>query len=46
MNSVMYTPIKTIKGQSDWEKQSNPADDDILSKAVSKVRQLLKSLFN
>ena len=45
-NSIMLTPVKSIKGQTDWEKQFNKAADDLFSTAVSKVRQPIESLFN
>jgi len=45
-HSIMLTPVKGIKGQSEsikmWEKASN----DLFSTAVSKVRQPIESLFN
>lgn len=45
-NSVMITPIKAIKNQSDWEKQFDKAYNDIFSTAVSKVRQPIEAFFN
>ena len=45
-NSVMLTPVKAVKGQTDWEKQFNKAADDLFSRAVSKVRQPIESFFN
>ena len=45
-NSIMLTPIKDIKGQSELEKQRNKAYNDLFSKAVSSVRQPIESLFN
>lgn len=45
-NSVMLTPVKGIKNQSDWEKQFDKAANDLFSTAVSKVRQPIESLFN
>jgi hypothetical protein len=45
-NSIMLTPVKAVKGQTDWEKQFNKAADDLFSKAVSKVRQPIESFFN
>lgn len=44
--SIMLTPVKAVKGQTDWEKQFNKAADDLFSKAVSKVRQPIESFFN
>jgi len=45
-NSVMLTPVKAVKGQSEEEKKRNRAADDLFSKAVSKVRQPIEGLFN
>ena len=45
-NSVMLTPVKAVKGQTEQEKQRNKAADDLFSKAVSKVRQPIEALFN
>jgi len=45
-NSFMLTPVKAVKGQSEVIKQRNKAADDLFSKAVSKVRQPIESLFN
>lgn len=45
-NSIMLTPIKGIKNQSDFEKKFNRACNDLYSKAVSTVRQPIESLFN
>jgi len=45
-NSFMRTPVKAVKGQSEAIKQRNKAADDLFSKAVSKVRQPIESLFN
>jgi hypothetical protein len=45
-NSFMHTPVKAVKGQSEAIKQRNKAADDLFSKAVSKVRQPIESLFN
>jgi hypothetical protein len=45
-NSFMLTPVKAVKGQSEAIKQRNKAADDLFSKAVSKVRQPIESLFN
>ena len=44
--SVMLTPVKAVKGQSEMEKQWNKAADDLFSRAVSKVRQPIEGLFN
>lgn len=45
-NSIMYTPVKAVKGQSDWEKQFDRAANDLFSRAVSKIRQPIESFFN
>jgi len=44
--SVMLTPVKAIKGQTEVEKQWDKAADDLFSRAVSKVRQPIEGLFN
>ena len=44
--SVMLTPVKAVKGQTEAEKQWNKAADDLFSRAVSKVRQPIEGLFN
>jgi len=45
-NAVMMTPVKAIKGQSEWEKQQDGAANDLFSKAVSRVRQPIEGWFN
>jgi hypothetical protein len=45
-NSKMLTPVKAIKGQTEWERQYNKAADDLFSKAVSSIRQPIESFFN
>jgi hypothetical protein len=45
-NSIMLTPVKGIKGQSEREKQFDKAANDLFSTAVSVVRQPIESLFN
>lgn len=45
-NLTMSTPVKAIKGQTDWEKQYDKAWSDLYSTAVSTVRQPIESLFN
>lgn len=45
-NSLMLTPIKGIKGQSEDLKQRDKAFNDLFSTAVSRVRQPIESLFN
>ena len=42
----MLTPIKSVKGQSEQEKQRDKAYNDLFSTAVSKVRQPIEALFN
>jgi len=45
-NSVMLTPVKAVKDQSELIKQRNKAADDLFSVAVSRVRQPIESIFN
>jgi hypothetical protein len=45
-NSMMLTPVKGIKNQSDWEKQLDKAYNDLFSKAVSTIRQPIEAFFN
>ena len=45
-NSVMLTPVKGIKNQSERLKQFDKAANDLFSTAVSVVRQPIESLFN
>jgi hypothetical protein len=45
-NAIMLTPVKAVKGQSEWEKQHDRAANDLFSKAVSKVRQPIEGWFN
>jgi hypothetical protein len=45
-NSTMYTPVKAVKGQSDWEKKFDRAANDLYSRAVSAVRPPIESFFN
>jgi hypothetical protein len=44
--SHLYTPVKLIKGQSEWERQFNAAADNLFSTAVSRIRQPVESIFN
>jgi hypothetical protein len=44
--SIMLTPVKAVKGQTQEEKQRNRAADDLFSKAVSSVRQPIEGFFN
>jgi len=45
-NSMMLTPIKGVKNQSDWEKNFDRAYNDLFSKAVSTIRQPIEAFFN
>jgi hypothetical protein len=45
-NSIMLTPVKGIKGQTENIKMWDKAANDLFSNAVSKVRQPIESLFN
>lgn len=45
-NSVMLTPVKGIKNQSDWEKHFDRAANDMFSRAVSAVRQPIEGFFH
>ncbi|WP_411274959.1 hypothetical protein [Daejeonella sp.] len=45
-NSVMLTPVKSVKDQPEIIKHRNKAADDLFSVAVSKVRQPIESIFN
>ena len=45
-NTVMYTPVKAVKNQTEWEKQFDKAANDLFNRAVSSVRQPIESLFN
>lgn len=42
----LLTPVKYKKGQTQQDKQRHKAADDLLSKAVSSVRQPIESFFN
>ena len=44
--SVMLTPIKAVKGECQDIRNRDKAFNDLYSKAVSKVRQPIESLFN
>ena len=46
LNSLVLTPVKGIKGQSENIKQRDKAANDLFSTAVSRVRQPIESLFN
>lgn len=45
-NSQMLTPIKAVKGMPDVLKKIDRAANDLYSRAVSKIRQPIESLFN
>ncbi len=45
-NSHMLTPVKGVKGMSQFLKNFDRAANDLYSRAVSKVRQPIESLFN
>lgn len=45
-NTTMLTPVKGIKGHSEWDKQFDKAANDLFSKAVSSIRQPIESFFN
>lgn len=45
-NSVMYTPVKGVKGQTEWQNNFDRAANDLYSRSVSKVRQPIESFFN
>ena len=45
-NAIMMTPVKAVKGQSEWDKLHDRAANDLFSKAVSKVRQPIEGWFN
>jgi len=45
-NSIMLTPVKGVKNQSEWEKNFDRAYNDLFSKAVSTIRQPIESFFN
>ena len=45
-NSLMITPVKKIKGMDETLEMRDKAANDLFSKAVSKIRQPIESLFN
>lgn len=45
-DTFIYTPVKLVKGQSEWERYFNRAADGLWSTAVSRIRQPIESLFN
>jgi hypothetical protein len=46
LNTYIYTPVKLIKGESEWERQFKKADNDLFSTAVSSIRQPIEGFFN
>ena len=46
LNSEMLTPVKAVKGIPDVLKSFDRAKNDLYSRAVSKIRQPIESLFN
>jgi len=45
-DTFFYTPVKLVKGQSDWERHFARAADGLWSTAVSRIRQPIESFFN
>lgn len=45
-NSIMHTPVKMVKGQSDYLKFFDKAANELFSKAVSTIRQPIEAFFN
>ncbi|MFN2430717.1 MAG: transposase [Cryomorphaceae bacterium] len=45
-NSIMLTPVKAVKGQTQWEVQFGKAANDLFSQAVSALRQPIEAFFN
>lgn len=45
-NSLMITPVKKIKGMDESLGMRDKAANDLFSKAVSRIRQPIESLFN
>lgn len=45
-DTMIYTPVKLVKGESEQERKRKKAADELFSKAVSTVRQPIESLFN
>ncbi|HQG78490.1 MAG TPA: transposase [Bacteroidales bacterium] len=45
-NSEILTPVKGVKGQPETTNQWGKAANDLYSRAVSRVRQPIESLFN
>lgn len=45
-NSIMYTPVKSVKGECQEIRNRDKAANDLYSIAVSRVRQPIESFFN
>lgn len=45
-NSIMLTPVKGVKGETQWAKNFDRAANDLFYRAVSRVRQPIESFFN
>lgn len=45
-NSIMLTPVKGVKNQTENRKHFDKAANDLFSTAVSRMRQPIESLFN
>jgi hypothetical protein len=45
-NSKILTPVKAVKGQPEIIRQRDKAANDLYSRAVSRIRQPIESLFN
>jgi len=45
-NSIMMTPVKAVKNQSQTITQRDKAANDLYSTAVSRIRQPIEALFN
>ena len=46
INSLIYTPVKLVKGDTEEIRQYKHAADALFSYAVSQIRQPIESLFN
>lgn len=44
--SIMFTPVKGVKNQTEFIKHFDRAASDLFSRAVSKVRQPIEAFFN
>ncbi|RTY96111.1 transposase [Flavobacterium sp. GSP27] len=42
----MFTPVKAVKGESQEIRNRDKVSNDLYSKAVSRIRQPIESLFN